>query len=306
MNPALAIVVFYLLLALATVILRGDLGEWPRVVDRLLACLVCLGAVALLVGSWKGRQPAAGPADDGSSRPRSVWPWWLALAGLAGLVFVAVLPPASVRLARPLDVQRVAPGEESPGAVPPPPSGDGGVAERDPSGAGERAASGGVGEGAGAVVVGEPRNVIERVRAQVRQRPPWLAAVMVVLMLLAAGALWWWLRRRPGAGEGGDGWTGPPPPWHDDPSAPAYVREFRRLCEQLGFPPRAGDTWRELLARLPVVDPATLEPVAVYHYRVRYEGAAADRAAERAFVRLIRGVRKAASEAPATETTREA
>jgi len=306
MNPALVILFFYLLLALAAVLLRGDLGEWPRVVDRLLACLVCLGAVALLVGTWKGRQPAAGPADDGASRPRPVWPWWLALVGLVAFMFLAVLPPTSVLLARPLAVERVAAGEESPGRTPPPPSDDGTVAEVDASGAGEPVASGGAGEGDGTAAAGDPRSMIERVRDLVRRRPPWLMAVMILLLVLAAGGMWWWFRRRPSTARHGDDRSAPRRPWHDDPAAPAYVREFRRLCEHLGFPPRPGDTWRELLARLPEGDPSLLEPVAVYHYRVRYEGAAADRAAERDFVRVIRAVRKAASAAPAAKTTTEA
>ena len=304
MNPALALVVFYLLLGVATLILRGDLAEWPRVVDRMLACLVCLGAVALLLWSWKGRQPSAGPADDGSSRPRPAWPWWLALAGLAAFVFVAVLPPVSVRLARPLEVQRVGPGEESPGPAPPQPSSDGSLPEIDPSGLGELGTREAAGDGAGKAAGEEGASLIERWRALARSRPPWLVALLAALVLLAAGLLWWLLRRRLGGTGRGGAREGPPPPWHDDPAAPAYVREFRRLCEHLGSPPRPGDTWRDLLARLPdgSVDPSSLEPVAVYHYRVRYEGADSDHAAEREFARLMRAVRKAATAAPATET----
>jgi len=319
MNPAVAIIVFYLLLALAVVVLRGDLTAWPRPVDRALAFAICLGAVTLLLRSWQAQQPVAGPAEDGSSRPRPVWLWWAGLAGLLGFVFLAGLPPVSHALARPLAVVRSAEGRDSPGSTADAAVADGTIPAPDPSGAGaaagpgqpdtggaRRPAGGEGGEGAGSsrgAGAGAAATPLERVRALVRSRPPWLIALLLLGCVLAAVLLWWLLRRRL-AGWTRDTTGGPRPPWHDDPAAPAYVREFCRLCEHLGHPPRPGDTWRDLLARLPAaaaVGPP-LEPVAVYHYRVRYEGAAADDAAERDFARLIRAARKAAIFPPATET----
>jgi hypothetical protein len=165
-------------------------------------------------------------------------------------------------------------------------------------------AKAGEGEGASKAAGEEGLSLMERLRGLAQRRPPWLIVLLVALALLAAGLLWWLLRRRLGGGGRGDDPLRPLPPWHDDPAAPAYVREFRRLCEHLGYPPRPGDTWRDLLGRLPAasVDPQAFEPVAVYHYRVRYEGADSDHAAEREFARLIRAARKASIVPPATET----
>lgn len=304
MNPALVLIGFYLLLALATVVLRGDFTNWPRVADQAVACLVCLGAVVMLLRSWRAQQPPAGPADDGSSRPRPTWLWWAGLAGLAAFVFMAALPPISRALARPLSGQGTAEGGQSPGAVRPVPANSGLTPQPDPTGLGEPGMSSAAGAGTGEEGEVGKSSLLDRLRDLARSRPPWLIALFLLLALLSAGLLWWLVRRHFGRDGRHDEAVGPRPPWHDDPAAPAYVREFRRLCEHLGHPPRPGDTWRDLLARLPsaAANSSPLEPVAAYHYGVRYEGAAVNPAAEREFARLIRGVRKAATFPPATET----
>jgi hypothetical protein len=300
MSPLLVIVVFYGLLALAMLLLRGDLTAWPPVADRILAMVVSLGAVGWLLRGWSSRQPLADAAGGGGGRARSMWLWWAGLVGLAAAVFLVALPPLSRVLARPLAVERTAPGRDSMGENVPPAAG-GTIPERDPAGAGAEAGLGaGAGTGAG---LAESR--LDRWRAAwrelVQSRPPWLVILMAVVLGLTAGVLgwWWWRRQRPApVGVGG-----PQKPWHADASAPAYVREFCRLCEQAGQAPRPGDTWRELCTRLDaaIVDPSLLDPVAAYHYRVRYEGAATDRAVEREWARLIRAARKAAIFPPATE-----
>jgi hypothetical protein len=304
MSPLLVIVVFYGLLALAMLLLRGDLTAWPPVVDRILAMVVSLGAVGWLLRGWSSRQPMADAAGGGvGGRARSMWLWWAGLVGLAAVVFLVALPPLSRVLARPLAVERTAPGRDSMGENLPPADG-GTIPERDPAGAGAEA---GLGAGAAAGTgAGLAESRLDRWQAAwrelVQSRPPWLVVLMVVVLGLTAGVLgWWWWRWRQRPAQTGAG--GPPKPWHADASAPAYVREFCRLCEQAGQAPRPGDTWRELCTRLDaaIVDPSLLDPVAAYHYRVRYEGAATDRAVEREWARLIRAARKAAIFPPATE-----
>jgi hypothetical protein len=295
MSPLLVIVVFYGLLALAMLLLRGDLTAWPPVVDRILAMVVSLGAVGWLLRGWSSRQPMADAAGGGVGGA--------GLVGLAAVVFLVALPPLSRVLARPLAVERTAPGRDSMGENLPPADG-GTIPERDPAGAGAEA---GLGAGAAAGTgAGLAESRLDRWQAAwrelVQSRPPWLVVLMVVVLGLTAGVLgWWWWRWRQRPAQTGAG--GPPKPWHADASAPAYVREFCRLCEQAGQAPRPGDTWRELCTRLDaaIVDPSLLDPVAAYHYRVRYEGAATDRAVEREWARLIRAARKAAIFPPATE-----
>ncbi|MFN0128651.1 MAG: hypothetical protein ACKV19_18420 [Verrucomicrobiales bacterium] len=306
MKPAFALVLFYLLIAMAILVLRGDLMDWPRIIDRVLAFTICLGAVALLLRSWRSRHPGGGPAEDGSSRPQPVWIWWAGIAGLAAFVFLAALPPLSVVMARPQLAERLAKGEDSPGPTPAPPSPDGTLPKIDPSASG---AVEGAAEGVGnqpAAELGNLERLLERLREFGRERPPWLVALLLLALLALAACLAWWVRRLFGANAVAPP-NAPPTPWHDDPAAPAYIREFRRLCEQLGHAPRPGDTWRDLLRRLqagttpalPSAEP--LEPVAIYHYRVRYEGATPDSGAERGFIRLIRETRKAATSARAKE-----
>lgn len=300
MSSAFAIVFFYLLLALAVVVLRGDLTDWPRVADRALAFAICLGAVAFLLKTWRGFHPAAMAAADGSSRPRPVWLWWLGFIGLMAFVFLAVLPPASVWIARPQNVERTAAGNDSPSATPPPPSLDGTLPQPGSEGEALRP-SPSAGNGAAARIVSETETgsgFWERLRDLWRQKPPWLVALLTLLAALALAVLVWWLRRewrsiaREAARE-----KAAPRPWFDEPGAPGYVREFRRLCDQLGLSPQPGDTWNDLIARLRGTPVAVegFHPIAAYHYRVRYEGAGANPDEEKNFARLIRGVRKTAA-----------
>jgi len=302
-----ALIVFYLLLGLAVFILRGDLTDWPRAADRTVAFVVCLGAVALLLRSWRSHQPESGPAEDGSSRPRATWWWWAGVAGLAAFVFLAALPPVSVVLARPQSAPASSDQSDSQSLPESPPADSGGAdidpAESQPIEGGELA--GNAGSSASATLS-------ERLSAIVRQRSWWLLACFLALAILCAALLWWVIRRHLATRERSTQ-HGPPVPWHRDPVAPAYVREFCRLCDHCGCSPRPGDTWRELLGRLRAIlwagpasaaDPlAPLDPVARYHYQVRYEGVQANQTAEREFTRLIRVVRKAATFPPATETT---
>jgi hypothetical protein len=124
MSPLLVIVVFYGLLALAMLLLRGDLTAWPPVVDRILAMVVSLGAVGWLLRGWSSRQPMADAAGGGvGGRARSMWLWWAGLVGLAAVVFLVALPPLSRVLARPLAVERTAPGRDSMGENLPPADG---------------------------------------------------------------------------------------------------------------------------------------------------------------------------------------
>ena len=88
MSPLLVIVVFYGLLALAMLLLRGDLTAWPPVADRILAMVVSLGAVGWLLRGWSSRQPLADAAGGGVGRARSMWLWWAGLVGLAAAVFL--------------------------------------------------------------------------------------------------------------------------------------------------------------------------------------------------------------------------
>ena len=135
MNPLIVIVVFYGLLALALLLLRGDLTSWPVVADRILALVVSVAAVGWLVSGWSTRQPLTSPAGGGGGRPRSMWLWWAGLAGLAAVIFLVALPPLSRVLARPLDVERTAPGRDSMGENVPPVDG-GTIPDRDPGGGG--------------------------------------------------------------------------------------------------------------------------------------------------------------------------
>jgi hypothetical protein len=300
MNPTVALVVYYVLLAAAVVVLRGDLTGWPREADRVLACGISLVAVVLLLRNWRTRHPLADAADDGSSRPRSTWRWWLGLAGLMAVVFMVVLPPVSRVLARPQSVQQAGDGGDATGPVPPRPAADGAATELDPSGladpvpgAGGKTAADGAGE----------LGMAGRFQELMRSRPPWILALFLALAAVTGALLWWMVRRTLWRRGTEPAVTGPRTSWHADPLAPAYVREFRRLCEHLGHAPRPGDTWRDLLGRLPAsAGLPPLEPAAHYHYRVRYEGAVVDRAAEREYARVIRAARKAATFPPATET----
>ena len=78
MNPLIVIVVFYGLLALALLLLRGDLTSWPVVADRILALVVSVAAVGWLVRGWSTRQPLTSPAGEGAGV--------LARCGCGGLV----------------------------------------------------------------------------------------------------------------------------------------------------------------------------------------------------------------------------
>lgn len=304
MSSAFAIVFFYLLLALAAAVLRGDLTDWPRVADRALAFAICLGAVVFLLKTWRGAHPPAVTAADGSSRPRPVWLWWLGFIGLMAFVFVAVLPPVAVGLARPHQAIGTQPGDDSPGAIPPPPAMDGTLPQ---PGADEantdaiRPSDDASANASTARLVPEKNadpSPWERLREQWRDKPPWLVALLALLAAVALAVLVWWIRRewksiaREAAQE-----KSVRRPWFDEPDAPAYVREFRRLCDQLGLAPQPGDTWNDLISRLggTLVAADGFHPIATYHYRVRYEGAEANPGEEKGFTHFIRSTRKAAT-----------
>jgi hypothetical protein len=323
MNPAIAIVFFYGLLALAMVILRGDLTEWPRWADRGLSFAVALSAVVLLLKSWRPAEPPAVPSLIAPRKPSPLWPWWAGLLGFLAFVYLAALPPVSTWLAQPHKIQRSTTGRDAVKPEAPPstspdatqvPATEGGTplpngtdpapttspgpggAESQESGRGER----GVSQG------GSLEAALDRLRERWGQNPPWLSRLALVAALILIGFIIWllWRLLRP-AKEGAIPSPGQLPVWYEDPKAPRYVREFARLCDRLGCPPRPGDTFRDLLARLcrDGYDIIELMPMTAYHYRVRYENAPSDRTAERGFSQRLRALRKAAISAPATETT---
>lgn len=307
MNPAVTILLFYGLLALAIVILRGDLSDWPRWADRTLSFAVALSAVALLLTSWRPAQPPAETPSGPPAKPSPNWPWWAGMVGFLGFVYLAALPPVSTWLAQPQNIQRwstgrdatkpSAPGSTDPDAAQTPSSVGGILNDRGADGPSASAASG----------VGDS-SPLGRLRELWRQKPPWLTrlalAAALVLIAVIAWLLWRLLRPPP------DRPVPPPgqqPLWFEEPHAPRYVREFARLCQRLGSPPRPGETFRDLLGQLSRAghDIIELMPMTAYHYRVRYENASPNRTAERAFSQMLRARRKGPISAPARETGTE-
>lgn len=316
MHPILALVIFYVLLALATVVLRGDLTSWSRGADQVLSLVVVLAAVALLIGAWRPVFAQGKRLPGSPSRP--VWPGWLGLAALLAVVYLAVLGPASVWIARPMAQVVV---QEAPPPVPEQPL--------ETTNAPSAATTPEGGEGAEPVVpsasledqplptpveepeVREPAVAaaapVERPSASMpwwqklwnwlRERADWWRWAVIVLVVGLCGWLLYrlWRSDRERA-EGAKELR----PWFDDPEAPAYVREFLKLCHTHACDPVPGDTLAQLLARLQRMVPvaAELQPLTVYHYRVRYEGAAPEPEAERSFLHTLRSLRQKAPPRP--------
>ncbi len=314
MYPFFALVIFYALLALAVVVLRGDLTGWSRDADRALSLLFVLAAIALLLGAWR---PSFAPGKRvPGAPPRPRWPWWLALAGVAAAVYMAVLPPASIWIARPWVKSTANAQEASPETAQPPtdaPSqtsdgrglgvGDPASGEPPPSPESDSLSLGRETPPEGSSSPATPREADagtppsswwERLLSWLRVHSDWWRWPLAALLI--AGCAWllfrlWSGARKPHASSATD-----LIPWFEDPAAPGYVREFLKLCHARECAPEPGDTFLRLLRRLQTrgEEAAALHPLTTYHYLVRYEGSAAEPATEQSFVKLLRVLRKAA------------
>jgi Domain of unknown function (DUF4129) len=310
MNPLVAIVLFYGLLALATSILRGDLTDWPRWADCALSFGVAFAGVVMLVISWRGTEPAAVAAPGQSTKTPARWPWWAGVAAVLGFIYLAALPPLSVWLAQPGKMQRPTSGRDASKSEPPESTNPAPTTSQSPSPADGTLQDNGTTAPAAAMTAEVTEaGPLAPLRRRWEQNPPWLKNLAIAAALILMAVIIWllWRLLRPAKQTGP---TSPEkrPPWYEDADAPRYVREFARLCDRFGSPPRPGDTFRDLLARLSRTghDIIELLPMTAYHYRVRYENAPANKRDERAFSQKLRALRKAPISAPATESVTEA
>ncbi len=173
------------------------------------------------------------------------------------------------------------------GALHPPRPGDGGGADRfgpDLSGYADAASLPGGDAGS------QPEPVSRRGWGDVAGWALRLGAAALVGMALVA--LWRWAMR------------GAEPEPESEPearaardaerSAPAYLREFLRLCRERGRPKPMGETLREAASALARagLDERALWRLADYHYAVSYAGGARDRGEERSLRDAMKRLRK--------------
>ncbi len=286
--PPVASLIFYLLVVLAWLVLRGSVTPWAAMADRLMAFVLLMAGLLAWAFGWRSRQPAARPLGRAFRADR----WLLASSLVLGAVvllalFAGPLPMVSQWIAQP-PMQQPAETGEAPSPEPPPISsatpqtpGPG------PAGDGDAPAAASTAEEPQAK---QPQSFLQRSQEWLRRQPRWALIVFLIALL---GLIGWLLgrvfRNRPADSEGAatvDGGT-------ILPNAPRYLRDFRKLCVRRGCPVERGDTLRQLLARLGSLghDVSPFASMENYHYAVTYAGAAARPAEEKGFRRTIRRLR---------------
>ena len=81
----------------------------------------------------------------------------------------------------------------------------------------------------------------------------------------------------------------------EEAAAPAYLREFLRLCREAGRPKPAGATLREAITHLEeggIEGPQLFDPLAEYHYGVLYRDESRNRSREGELRRGLKGLRR--------------
>lgn len=306
MNPMFALVVFYALIALAVVVLRGDLTDWSRTADQVLSLLVVLLAVALLLGAWRPTFAHAKRMAGSPSRP--MWWGWVGIAALLTAVYLAVLGPASVWVARPVAPPRAVPATTEPEALPPPPTEVPGEATLPHAGEGLEAtpstqSAPNPDDASTPSVASAPSpqeaqttppsaSWWQNMMTWFRQRGDWWRWALVAVTVGLCG---WLLYRLWGGRDTKASAAREVRPWFDDPTAPAYVREFLKLCHACACEPVPGDTLARLLKQLQRrgQNASALHALTEYHYRVCYEGVPSEPATEQNFTKVLRALRKA-------------
>jgi hypothetical protein len=287
-NPAFATAIFYGLLGLAWLLLRGSFAMFHDGVSLAVAFAACVIGLTIWAVGWQSPRPRARPVTGREPRPN--WRQFSLLFGLVAVLlalFVGPLPWLAEKFAVPVFVPGDRPRENGAGPASAEPSLSPLTGTSSPGDSTTEAAA------SAATPDSSAGSALSRAATAIALLPRWLLFLLLSALLMALWLVGWlaWRLLMKRAANAKSKVAGTPT---GDQRAPRYLREFRRLCREWGCPPDPGLTVRELIGRLECTGRPTapFEPMAAYHYRVFYEDAPAQPHEEEYLRRAIRRTRR--------------